>query len=340
MTKKYDTLVFICRCQPVHNAHVETIRRALKLANRVVVIIGSANQPRTYKNPFTVQERVQMLHKPITEPAGRPCNIHYESNIDTIHNDAAWALRVQNLVKKHAQGNIGIIGHQKDESSFYLKMFPQWEHEEVELIEPLNASHIRDLYFRRDTNMNFIKSVVPESTLNFLNEWKHSKEFEQVIREREFLIEHDKQYASLKYPPVFVTVDAVVIQSGHMLMIKRKAEPGRGLWAFPGGYVNAKTDKSIVCAMLRELREETGLKVPDAVLRGSIQEVKVFDAIDRSPRGRIITHAHKIVLPDGQLPRVKGADDAEKAKFIEISEIRGEECFEDHYEIAQWALGA
>ena len=53
MTKKYDTLVFIGRFQPVHNAHLEIIRRATTLARQVVIIVGSANQPRTYKNPFT-----------------------------------------------------------------------------------------------------------------------------------------------------------------------------------------------------------------------------------------------------------------------------------------------
>jgi bifunctional NMN adenylyltransferase/nudix hydrolase len=123
-------------------------------------------------------------------------------------------------------------------------------------------------------------------------------------------------------------------------MIKRRAEPGKGLWALPGGYVNANTDKSVLDAAIRELREETGIKVPEPVLRGSIKDNRVFDAIDRSPRGRIITHCFKIELPDGPLPRVKGQDDAEKAKWVPIAEVRSEECFEDHYEILQHFLGA
>ena len=92
--------------------------------------------------------------------------------------------------------------------------------------------------------------------------------------------------------------------------------------------------------MIRELREETLIKVPAPVLRGNIVDRKVFDAVDRSPRGRIITHTFKIVLPDGELPKVKGADDAEKAKFRPIAEIRSDECFEDHFEMIQWGVGA
>jgi bifunctional NMN adenylyltransferase/nudix hydrolase len=188
--------------------------------------------------------------------------------------------------------------------------------------------------------MAFIKGVVPETTFNFLTEFWKTDGFEQVVREREFVETYKKQYASLPYPPIFSTADAVVMQSGHVLMIKRRAEPGKGLWALPGGYVNANTDKSVEDAAIRELREETGIKVPAPVLRGSIETTKVFDAIDRSARGRIITHAFKIVLPDGELPKVKGQDDAEKARWVPIAEVRSEECFEDHYEIIQHFLGA
>jgi bifunctional NMN adenylyltransferase/nudix hydrolase len=188
--------------------------------------------------------------------------------------------------------------------------------------------------------MKFIQGVVPETTFDFLMSFKETAEYEQIIREREFVANYKKQYASLPYPPIFSTADAVVIQSGHVLMIKRRAEPGKGLWALPGGYVNANTDKSVEAAMLRELREETMIKVPAPVLKGNIVRSKVFDAIDRSPRGRIITHAFYIQLPDGDLPKVKGSDDAEKARWVPIAEVRSEECFEDHYEILQHFLGA
>jgi bifunctional NMN adenylyltransferase/nudix hydrolase len=187
--------------------------------------------------------------------------------------------------------------------------------------------------------MKFIQGVVPETTFDFLNEFKNTPEYEQIIREREFVANYKKQYASLPYPPIFSTADSVVICSGHVLMIKRRAEPGRGLWALPGGYVNANTDKSVEDAAIRELREETMIRVPAPVLRGNIVRSKVFDAVDRSPRGRIITHAFYIQLPDGELPKVKGSDDAEKARWVPIAEVKSEECFEDHAEIISWAIG-
>jgi bifunctional NMN adenylyltransferase/nudix hydrolase len=313
--------------------------RATAFADKVIFIVGSANQPRTYKNPFTFVERAKMIKY---ATGGLQLQIHVEPNPDTIYNDQAWAVRVQSLVAKHTKPGerVGIIGHKKDPSSFYLDMFPQWGFEEVELLEPLDATDIRDLYFKRDVNMKFIKAVVPQTTYELLDEFRDTEAYEQVIREREFLVENAKQYAGLKYPPIFVTADAVVIQSGHVLMIKRRSEPGRGLWALPGGYVNARTDRTVEDAAIRELREETMIKVPGPVLRGSIVRSKVFDAVDRSPRGRIITHAFYIRLPDGELPRVKGSDDAEKARWVPIAEVQSEQCFEDHYEIIQHFLGA
>ena len=339
MTKPYGTIMLIGRFQPLHNAHLEIIKRCTALTDQLVVVIGSANQPRTYKNPFTYDERARMI-KAATQ--GLSLRVYTEPNIDTIYNDQAWAVRIQGIHSKYQclGTKTAIIGHKKDDSSFYLDMFPQWGFENVEEIEPLSAVNIRDLYFKRSYNSNFIKHVVPETTYDFLQEFRRTEEFEQIIREREFVETYKKQYASLPYPPIFSTADSVVIQSGHVLMIKRRAEPGKGLWALPGGYVNANTDKSVLDAAIRELREETGIKVPEPVLRGSIKDSRVFDAIDRSPRGRIITHCFKIELPDGPLPRVKGQDDAEKARWVPIAEVKSEECFEDHYEILQTFLGA
>ena len=340
--KKYNTLVLIGRFQPFHSAHLEIVNRAKLLADKLIIIVGSANQPRTYKNPFNLAERKEMIYNATRGFVDYGFSITIDQNTDSIYNDQTWLARIQTIVGKHAKptDKIGIIGHKKDDTSYYLDMFPQWHFENIETIEPLNATEIRDLYFKNDVNMKFIQGVVPATTSAFLDQFKNTDEYKQIIREREFVINYKKQYAGLPYPPIFSTADAVVVQSGHVLMIRRRAEPGRGLWALPGGYINALTDKSAEAAMLRELREETMIRVPIPVLRGNIVRSQVFDAIDRSPRGRIITHAFHIQLPDGELPKVKGNDDAEKARWVPIAEVCSEECFEDHFEIIQYFLGA
>ena len=337
--KKYDVIVFIGRFQPFHNAHLEIIKRATELAKHTAIIVGSANQPRTFKNPFSYDEREYLINETLMM-VNASYSIHPIQ--DTIYNDDAWATKVQNIVNEinpFENSKIGIIGHKKDESSFYLDMFPQWDLIEVSLIEELSASQIRELYFKEDYNPNFIRNVIPVEVLEFLNRFSKTEDCNQILREIDFVEKYKSQYATFPYPPTFVTVDAVLVQSGHILMIRRRAEPGKGLLALPGGFLDALSDKSLEDAMIREVREETQLKVPSPVLRGSIVEAKVFDAIERSTRGRTITHAFHINLPNGELPKVKGGSDATSAKWIPISKITPNECFEDHYEIINYFTG-
>jgi bifunctional NMN adenylyltransferase/nudix hydrolase len=167
---------------------------------------------------------------------------------------------------------------------------------------------------------------------------KNSEWHNHIVNERKFIDLYKSQYASLSFPPVFVTVDVVVFQAGHVLMVRRNAYPGKGLMALPGGFLDASRDASLEDAMIRELREETGLKVPSPVLRGSIENTKVFDSVERSSRGRTITHAFNIKLPLGELPRVKGGSDADKAFWVPFSELNSRYCFEDHYQIIQYFL--
>ena len=338
--KKYNVAVFIGRFQPVHNAHIEMLQRAAEIADKVIVIIGSANQPRTFKNPFTDEERKAFISCCGLLP--RDTKFVIQTNHDTIYNNQSWAVRIQNIVANHTNKDdkIALIGHKKDETSFYLDMFPQWDSIEQKLIDQLNATDIRDLYFKGDGNLKYLKGVVPDFTFQFLTKFKETNAYEEIIKERNLMDSYKKQYAGLQFEPIFVTTDAIVVQSGHVLLIKRRSYPGKGLWALPGGFVNASTDKSIQDAMLRELKEETCIKVPIPVLIGNIQSSKVFDAIGRSSRGRTVTHAFHIQLPDnGTLPKIKGSDDAEKAIWMPISSLKSEYFFEDNFEIINHFVG-
>jgi len=346
---KYALAVFIGRFQPCHNAHIQIILDSLKIAEKVLIILGSANQPRTYKNPWTTFDRWQMLSLALYEQGVNvDTRIIFKTNVDTRYTDGAWLVRTQNIVNAviaeefKPGAKVVVVGHKKDAdpSTFYLSMFPQWDRLDYQLVEPLDATHIRDHYFKENANLNFLAGVVPPAVIKFLAEWRNTEEFAAVMAEREFTEKYKKQFAHLPYPPIFSTADAVVVQNGHVLLIKRKAYPGKGLWAFPGGFVNAAMDRSVLDAAIRELREETKLKVPTPVLIGNIKKEKVFDAIDRSARGRTITHAFHIELPNGdELPKVKGSDDAEKAVWVPIANVKSEECFEDHFEILEYFVG-
>ncbi len=90
---------------------------------------------------------------------------------------------------------------------------------------------------------------------------------------------------------------------------------------------------------IRELKEETKLKIPVSVLKGSIVNEKLFDDPNRSMLDRVITMAYHFSLTnDTKLPKVKGSDDAEKAFWCPINEIKEEMMFDDHFFIINYFL--
>ena len=103
MNKKYDIAVFIGRFQPLHNAHLEIIKKASEISDKVILIIGSALQPRTYKNPFTEHDRLVMLKVICDEHKIKNVIIDYTT--DSIYNDQAWAIRIQRIVDEYSINN-------------------------------------------------------------------------------------------------------------------------------------------------------------------------------------------------------------------------------------------
>ena len=354
--KKYDFLIFIGRFQPLHLGHCRVIDHALKLAETVLVFVGSANEVRSFRNPFTFNERKEIIE------ATYPNRVKVIALDDNMYNDENWIKQVQEKVRKSVVNNIsgntsdvtlhglndvkiGLIGCERDHTGYYLNLFPDWGNEKVNFLNPLNATDIRNKYFLDkiswNTNAGFLvdsrPEYVPNTTFDFLYNFEKTDAYHNLVSEYEFVEKYKKSWENAPYEPIFVTVDAVVIQSGHVLLIRRKALPGQGLLALPGGFVNP--NEKLEDSMIRELREETRLKVPDPVLRGNIKSQKVFDEPHRSSRGRTITHAFLIHLRPGKIPKVKGGDDAKYAMWIPLGELDPKFMFEDHYHIIQNMLG-
>lgn len=134
-----------------------------------------------------------------------------------------------------------------------------------------------------------------------------------------------------KYPRPAVTTDCVIFgitRDGErrVLLVQRGNEPFRGMWAFPGGFLNM--DETLEQCARRELKEETGLDTP---IR--FEELKSFSTVDRDPRGRTISVAFVAEVP---LSEVKGGDDAAEARWFPLDEIP--QLAFDHGEMLQAAL--
>ncbi len=116
---------------------------------------------------------------------------------------------------------------------------------------------------------------------------------------------------------ISVAVDAVVLSyikdeapELKVLLVTRQNDPFKGEYVLPGGFLDE--GEELADGAARELREETGL---DAYPIGQLTERA---AVDRDPRGRVITFPFVFIVPG--CPEVTAADDARTAEWMEVAD--------------------
>jgi 8-oxo-dGTP diphosphatase len=120
---------------------------------------------------------------------------------------------------------------------------------------------------------------------------------------------------SRQYPkkPV-VGVGAIVLDDEQILLEKRKNSPGKGKWTVPGGLVDL--GETAEQAVIREVKEETGLEVYDPRL------VDVVNYISLGEKGAVMYHyviIDYLVTSNGGKP--KAASDADDLKWVPFNEV-------------------
>ena len=107
-----------------------------------------------------------------------------------------------------------------------------------------------------------------------------------------------------------LTVDAVWISRGQLLLVRRRFPPFRGRWALPGGFV--ETGETVESAVLRELLEETGLRARSVSLLG------VYSRPGRDPRRPTVSIAFRV---RGPVSEPTGGSDAREAKWVPLRHL-------------------
>ena len=426
-TKNPDIIVYIGRFSPFHLGHAHVLREAIKRKPKlIIVLVGSAGLSRSLKNPFTFQERKDMIvdyleDACIQQETQFPTVVRVVASRDFPYNDTLWQRNVQRLVKEtitesklflpHEKPVIRLTGSDRDSSTWYLQSFPQWLDEHASLmVQPymqngalnVSATDVRTWLFRnpiedavvqpsatdllghfaqalasgRKTLLKFVERLLetvldeptpdlshvpdtlPVTTLEFLKCFKTTKHYEMLVATYRFVRNYKRRARIYPYPPIYQTVDVVIVQSGHVLTVVRGHEPGKGLWALPGGFVNQ--DERLRDAAIREAIEETGIrlaegknwrKITEDILRGSIRKMHVLDMPGRSERGRTISHLFYIRLDDTKpLPLVKGSNQGNNDPECDVTEVfwlpidealqRSDMWFEDHHAGIETSIGS
>lgn len=336
MRTTYDLAVCIGRYQLFHQGQLALIEHGLEVAPRCLVVLGSAHQARSSRNPFTWQERADMVR--LALPPGDRERVDFLPVRDFYDADR-WREAVREGLAAAAGGpheRIALVGHRKDATSAYLNDFRGWELIDIGLQGEVHATGLRATLFAggaTEASLAAIAGQVPASTVDFLRAWMQLPFFAALREEWLAVAREQARWADVPYPPVFITVDAVVHMADHVLLIRRGRAPGKGLLALPGGFIAQR--ETVYQSALRELEEETGLRLYPADMRAALKAVRVFDHPERSQRGRVVTHAHYFAFGESRLPEIAASDDAAEARWVPIAELAAleEQFHDDHFHI-------
>lgn len=326
--------VCIARLQPLQRRHLEALETLVRRYARVFVVCGGSVQPPSLVNPWSVDERREMLR--LALPAAT--NLALLPVADCWYDDGRWAAAVRNAVAQEWAGagggappRVDCFGLERLGAAAWSRYFDDWHACEPDAAPFVDA--LPEALLGADPGPA-LDGHVPPSLHEWLRATLAGGPRPDLRRELEFTQRYRAAWATAPFPAVFVTVDALVTHGDRVLLVRRGHRPGKGLLALPGGFIDVA--EPLCASALRELHEETGLVLPVTACAG----VRVFDNPLRSLRGRTITHLHRFPLAGaGAPPDVRGGDDAADALWLPRSMLTPAAFFEDHYAMLQVELG-
>jgi len=324
---RLDAVVVAAPMQPPHAGHRAALAAAAAHGAPVfALILGAAAAP-TLNTPWSASERIDMLLADWPRQAAPDVLTVRDVPYDRSRWQAALAAAAGAALGTAAR--IGVVGDAA----------PPWPADWQRLdgaagFAPRERIVREALLAPTAPQREALAAHVSAAQLAALLAWHESAAGRRLREEADFIRRFRRSWASAPYPPVFVTVDALVTWRDEILLIERKRAPGKGLWALPGGFIDP--DETLEAGARRELAEETGLVAAPVTLRAS----RVFDAPQRSLRGRTITHAfHYDLSALPERPPVAGGDDASAAAWVARGRLTPARLFEDHYAILQVMAG-
>lgn len=147
--------------QPVHQGHLQVIKRILNEVEEVIIGIGSAQLSHTIKDPFTAGERVMMLSKALAEN-GIPASRYYIIPVQDIECNSLWVAHMEMLTPpfNHVYSGNSLVQRLFTEKGYQVTQPPLFNR------EMYSGTEVR----RRMLSGQNWEELLPESVVDVINE--------------------------------------------------------------------------------------------------------------------------------------------------------------------------
>ena len=165
------TALFIGRFQPFHKAHLQDIKNILKECDEVIIAIGSSQHSGTEDNPFSTEERIEMIEDVlISEDIGD----YTLFPVPDVGDDSRWVEEIVTLVPGF---DVVYTGNDWTENCFkkYKKKFAV---KKIKLIPGVNSTTVRDKILK---NKNW-QELVPEKIVEFIEKIKGVERIKRICQ--------------------------------------------------------------------------------------------------------------------------------------------------------------
>jgi len=156
-----DTSLFIGRFQPFHNGHLSVVKGMVKVSKKVFIGIGSSDIHGTPSDPFTREERREMIQRALQEVNIIPLYDVVFINLPDMEEDAAWAKMCLELCEN--QVTAVWTGNDWTKKSFEgtgVRI------QDIKEVPGINATEVR----RRMSTGGDWKKLVPEAVADYIAE--------------------------------------------------------------------------------------------------------------------------------------------------------------------------
>ena len=333
-TSSFIASVFIGRFQPFHNGHLNSVKIALMHSKKLIIAIGGYRLSASIRGPWSADERIEMIKSCLSRSQLK--RIDFIVLRDRLYCEEKWVNNLKGEVSKIV-GNkepIAIIGHEKDSSSYYLNIFPEWKFLETGNYEGINATDFRKEYF---SSKNLITGYekLPKQIVSWLKKYKKSVYYKNI--KYQFLYINKVLKNKKKLLP-FEVCNGLVICCGYILLVKSKAPLRKGFFSLPEAiYVSNENYKKI---SIKAVLNETKIEIMPEKIELAYKKNGVFSYRDRFPICKQTSYTYYYHLKENTLPEVFKTKETELAQWILLEDLYliENQIYADHFQIIQWFL--